>query len=1283
MKDQGPIKPMKYVSRIVVVLWIACTSLAQAALFTNATSINLPTGPSGTSPGSPYPSTINVAGMSGTIATLRVRLNNINHDRPDDLQILLVGPTGKKFVLLADAGGTTPAVGVNLTFDDAAASQVPDGGPLATGSFKPTCVDFQNNIQTEFVAPAPAGPYDVPAPRGSGTLGLSFNGTSPNGNWSLYVVDDIPSSPGGAISGGWTLDISTGATAVPSVTTLTSSLNPSRTGNSVTFTATVRQTNNAVINSGSVVFREGATILQAATPVNAMGIATFTTSALAEGNRVITAEYTGNASFFGSIATITQRVDNVTVVAGNNFTNPGTNNIGDTASVYPSRIFVTNLSGTISKVTVTLNNLSHTRPDDLELLLVGPNGAHIILWCDAGGTIAPVSNATMTFDDAAAFVIADTTAPGSGTYRPTSYNSTPPVFPLPAPAGPYNHPAPAGGSTFANIFNGSNPNGTWSLYIVDDVAGGNGILAGGWSLTFTMSSDPATMTTLTSSLNPSFTGQSVTFTAAMKRVSNSTAVTNGTVTFREGAGPLAANVPLNSNGIATFTTSALTEGNHIISADYNGVVGAFAASSTSITQRVDNATAVSSNRFSNPGAISIPGDGDPPVVYPSRILVSGAGAVSNISVTLSNISIDRPDDLELLLVSPTGQQIVLLSDAGGTATPASGVTLEFSDAAGSIIASNGPMISGNFKPTSVNNTAAGFPPPAPAGPYNHPAPFGAATLASVFGGVNPNGYWSLYVIDDVAGSAATIANGWAITLFTAPSIVCPTNIVTTNALGQCQSAPVNFAATAGGFPTPTVRYRIAGTNVVPPIAFPIGVTTVTAIASNSIGTVNCNFTVTVNDVQRPIIQCSTNIMVSRDPNQALGPVTYNVTASDNCSLNSLVVTPSSGANFAFGTTTVNALAIDAAGNSNACSFTVTINRNPVALPNSFTTPTNTVLSFSRSLLLTNDSDGDGDTINFDSADATSLQGGSVSLGGGGTLIYRPPTNFFGPDAFHYTIIDTRGGRASNLVMVTVTRADAFRLSITRTNMGWRLRFIGAPGHTYLLQRAASVVGPWTNFAQVVAPTNTIIETNDLTAPLPAMRFYRAVELPTNGLSLWRGENNARDTYDRAHGTILSNVTFTAGRVGRAFNFSAAGGFITNSAPSIAGNWTAAMWVNRQPSLDPSAVLIGDDTSALKLEQYPSLQMVGFTLYGTGDYAFPYSAPVGTWVHLAFVGTPAETRLYVNGVLMGSVPVGIPLGTRYMGRNPASDRMNGLFDEVQVFNRALSHLEIRALYYSAP
>jgi hypothetical protein len=137
----------------------------------------------------------------------------------------------------------------------------------------------------------------------------------------------------------------------------------------------------------------------------------------------------------------------------------------------------------------------------------------------------------------------------------------------------------------------------------------------------------------------------------------------------------------------------------------------------------------------------------------------------------------------------------------------------------------------------------------------------------VFNGTNPNGYWNLYVLDDVPGNTGngTISNGWCITFLSSPAITCPANIVTTNALGQCQSAPVSFAATATGFPTPAFTYRIGTSAITSPRAFPLGTTAVTATASNASGVAVCSFNVTVTAASLPrlnIARSVTNALLS-------------------------------------------------------------------------------------------------------------------------------------------------------------------------------------------------------------------------------------------------------------------------------------------------------------------------------------------------------------------------------------------------------------------------------------
>jgi hypothetical protein len=91
-----------------------------------------------------------------------------------------------------------------------------------------------------------------------------------------------------------------------------------------------------------------------------------------------------------------------------------------------------------------------------------------------------------------------------------------------------------------------------------------------------------TTTTLTSSLNPSQLGQSVTFTAAVTPQFSGTVT--GKVAFYDGKTKL--KVVALSGGVAEFATSKLTAGTHTIKATYNGNTD-FDHSSASLTQTVN------------------------------------------------------------------------------------------------------------------------------------------------------------------------------------------------------------------------------------------------------------------------------------------------------------------------------------------------------------------------------------------------------------------------------------------------------------------------------------------------------------------------------------------------------------------------------------------------------------------------------------------------------------------------------------------------------------------------
>jgi hypothetical protein len=147
------------------------------------------------------------------------------------------------------------------------------------------------------------------------------------------------------------------------------------------------------------------------------------------------------------------------------------------AAPYPATLNVSGIISPVSKVTATLTSVAHTFPDDLDILLVGPGGQKVMLMSDAGGGTG-VSTATLTFDDAAAGTLPDTSFPSAGgIFRPTDFTPGD-SLPGPAPSSPYG--------TALSAFSGVNPNGAWSLYVNDDAGGDSGGINGGWSVGLTL-----------------------------------------------------------------------------------------------------------------------------------------------------------------------------------------------------------------------------------------------------------------------------------------------------------------------------------------------------------------------------------------------------------------------------------------------------------------------------------------------------------------------------------------------------------------------------------------------------------------------------------------------------------------------------------------------------------------------------------------------------------------------------------------------------------------------------
>ena len=178
----------------------ASTAWGVSMTFENTTPISIPS--SGTEGiANPYPTSIDVSGLSN-VTDVNVSILGLSHTWPDDIHVVLEGPTGASLYLMSDVGGGDDVSGIDVTFDDEAAGAIPDPGPLSTGSYQVS----QSGLAETFPAPAPS-------PGFGGDLSL-FDGLDPNGTWKLWVLDDAGADSGAAIDG-WSITFEADSTSVP------------------------------------------------------------------------------------------------------------------------------------------------------------------------------------------------------------------------------------------------------------------------------------------------------------------------------------------------------------------------------------------------------------------------------------------------------------------------------------------------------------------------------------------------------------------------------------------------------------------------------------------------------------------------------------------------------------------------------------------------------------------------------------------------------------------------------------------------------------------------------------------------------------------------------------------------------------------------------------------------------------------------------------------------------------------------------------------------------------
>ncbi len=312
-----------------------------------------------------------------------------------------------------------------------------------------------------------------------------------------------------------------------------------------------------------------------------------------------------------------------------------------------------------------------------------------------------------------------------------------------------------------------------------------------------------------------------------------------------------------------------------------------------------------------------------------------------------------------------------------------------------------------------------------------------------------------------------------------PTVVCPSDVVV-NITDSNQSLTVtqgntlvpgfdaNIAFATGNFCGAQINYNTlafadncpmvviannggkgAGSNF-----YAVGASTeswrVTDMAGN---TVNCSFTITVNDRRKPTINCPGDVTIGTDPaDQCSSFYTYTPTITDNCNFsnnpNGLTFAPLkvsiSGATtlpltvagsslsslFNLETSTVNFLVTDTWGNTNTCAFNVTVkdddkplitcpanitlNANAVCVANA--TADQLLPTVSDNCILTTATLLNADHLKYRSTGANSLTGSSL---------VPSATNFnLGTTSLIYTVNDDNNNTRSCTFTVTVIDVTA-------------------------------------------------------------------------------------------------------------------------------------------------------------------------------------------------------------------------------------------------------------------
>jgi len=207
--------------------------------------------------------------------------------------------------------------------------------------------------------------------------------------------------------------------------------------------------------------------------------------------------------------------------------------------------------------------------------------------------------------------------------------------------------------------------------------------------------------------------------------------------------------------------------------------------------------------------------------------------------------------------------------------------------------------------------------------------------------------------------------------------------------------------------------------------------------------------------------------------------------------------------------------------------------------------------------------------------------------------------------------------------------------------------------------------------------------------------------PAGLVGWWPGDENAKDIVGSNDGALKNGATFADGKVGRAFGFNGVNTSVEvpDSALWTFGNasFTIDLWVNFRGVPDRAPFVDHDEGPGETNKWIFWFDNIGHGIPGPAlrfhinspslgpldPVIAPWSPNTGQWYHVAVTRNGNTYMLYINGVQvatntdMQTIPAAnVPLS---IGEGDQQYFFNGLIDEVEIYQRALSAQEIQSIF----